>query len=125
MISADKFQFSSVSWNITKESSSSQLIESVPSTRPSNLASTFRMSWSFLNGMLRLILSSLFYPWLNALQTIKIWDMQIRRLKERIKTIEIDTQQILAYASLHFDSQCRLTGGKFPYIPSLLHKHLG
>jgi hypothetical protein len=69
-------------------------------------------------------LHSLFYPWLNASQTVKIWDMQIRRLKERIKTIEIDTQQILAYAGLHFDSQCRLTGGKTPYtLITTLRRH--
>lgn len=37
--------------------------------------------------------------------------MQMRRLKERIKTIEIDTQQIVEYAKLHFETQCRLTGG--------------
>jgi hypothetical protein len=35
----------------------------------------------------------------------------MRRLKERIKTIEIETQQILEYAKLHFETQCRLTGG--------------
>jgi hypothetical protein len=37
--------------------------------------------------------------------------MQMRRIKERIKAIEIDTQQILEYAKLHFETQCRLTGG--------------
>jgi hypothetical protein len=54
---------------------------------------------------------SLFYPWLNVWQTTRIWDMQMRRIKERLKTIEIDTQQILEYAKLHFETQCRLTGG--------------
>lgn len=37
--------------------------------------------------------------------------MQIRRIKERIKNAEIDTQQIQEYAKLHFETQCRLTGG--------------
>jgi len=37
--------------------------------------------------------------------------MQMRRLKERLKTIQIDNQQILEYAKLHFETQCRLTGG--------------
>ncbi len=37
--------------------------------------------------------------------------MQMRRIKERLKTIQIDTQQILEYAQLHFETQCRLTGG--------------
>jgi len=37
--------------------------------------------------------------------------MQMRRIKERLKTIQIDNQQILEYAKLHFETQCRLTGG--------------
>jgi SpoVK/Ycf46/Vps4 family AAA+-type ATPase len=72
---------------------------------------TFRISRDDINIEHSRIHLSLFYPWLNAVQTIKIWDMHMRRIKERIKTIEIDKEQILAYASLHFDSQCRLTGG--------------
>jgi hypothetical protein len=40
--------------------------------------------------------------------------MQMRRIKERIKKIEMDTQQILEYAKLHFETQCRLTGGNYP-----------
>lgn len=39
--------------------------------------------------------------------------MQMRRIKERLKTAEIDTQPIQEYAKLHFETQCRLTGGNY------------
>jgi DNA polymerase III delta prime subunit len=52
---------------------------------------------------------SLYYPPLTSFQTTLIWQMQLRRLKERRPMMVIQEDHIRAWAADHYEKQCQLT----------------